>query len=231
MGQGLQFFLWTIYPYLALASFFIGIIVRFKWFPYQITAKSSELMERKQLIIGSICFHVGIIMVFFGHVAGIIIPKAWTDAFGITNEQYHLFAMVMGGIAGVLALVGMFVLTYRRFTNKRVFAMSSLSDLIVNLSLLTEMLLGMASSFIAGPLNPSFNYRTSIAIWFRQIWVLQPDWHLMLNVPTLFKIHVFVGFLIFMFFPYTRLIHAIALPYQYLYRRFIVYRRKPRIGA
>lgn len=230
MTNWLEFFLWTVFPYLALVSFFVGIFIRFKWFPFHITAKSSELMEKKQLMIGSLCFHVGIILVFFGHVAGIIIPKSWTDALGISNEVYHIFALMAGGVAGTLALIGMIVLSWRRVTNKRVRVMSSASDLIVNFSLLAEMFLGMASSFIAGPLNPAFNYRTSLAIWFRHLFIFQPDWTLMSQVPTLFKVHVFFGFLIFMFFPYTRLIHAIALPYQYIYRRFIVYRKRPRVN-
>jgi nitrate reductase gamma subunit len=51
----------------------------------------------------------------------------------------------------------------------------------------------------------------------------------MANVPWIYKIHVVCGFAIFGFFPYTRLIHAIAIPYQYFYRRYIVYRRRPRV--
>ncbi|AKP67836.1 respiratory nitrate reductase subunit gamma [Companilactobacillus ginsenosidimutans] len=224
------FFLWDIFPYIALASFFIGIIVRFARNRFSITAKSSELLEKKQLMVGSILFHVGIIFVFFGHVVGVLIPKAFTDWLGIPNEMYHIGALVMGGLAGFMALAGMIILTYRRFNNKRVFITSSFSDLVVDLSLLIMIVLGLSASLIEGPFfHPEFNYRLNLSVWARQIFMLKPDFHLMQQVPPVFQIHVICGFLIFAFFPYTRLIHALTLPWQYLFRSPEVYRRKPSI--
>lgn len=67
MHSGWSIFLWVIYPYIMLASFFIGTFVRFKYFHPSITAKSSELFEKKWLMIGSVTFHIGIILAFFGH--------------------------------------------------------------------------------------------------------------------------------------------------------------------
>lgn len=70
--------LWVIYPYAMLLSFVFGTIIRFGWFRSGITAVSSEMMEKRKLMIGSILFHVGIILAFFGHILGILIPKTWT---------------------------------------------------------------------------------------------------------------------------------------------------------
>ncbi|MFD1471645.1 respiratory nitrate reductase subunit gamma [Companilactobacillus mishanensis] len=223
------FLLWCVFPYLALGSFIFGTIIRFTWFRGGITAKSSELLEKKQLMIGSILFHVGIIFVFFGHVVGVLIPKAFTDWLGIPNEVYHIGALVMGGLAGFMALAGMLLLTHRRFANKRVFSASSFSDLVVNLSLLIIIILGLTASLVEGPLHPEFNYRLNLSVWARQLFYFRPDFHLMLQVPIVFRIHVICGLLIFAFFPYTRLIHALTLPWQYIFRRPIVYRRKPSI--
>lgn len=70
-------FLWVIFPYFMLGSFFFGTYLRFtKKYRWNITAKSSELLEKKQLMVGSVLFHVGLIFVFMGHVMGILIPKA-----------------------------------------------------------------------------------------------------------------------------------------------------------
>ncbi len=33
---------------------------------------------------GSLLFHLGIIPVFFGHVVGLLIPKPWMDAVGVS---------------------------------------------------------------------------------------------------------------------------------------------------
>ncbi|MFC6170910.1 respiratory nitrate reductase subunit gamma [Loigolactobacillus jiayinensis] len=206
-----QFFLWSIYPYLMLGSFVFGTIIRFAFFHPTVTAKSSELLEKKTLMIGSIMFHVGIIGVFFGHIIGVLIPKAWTDALGISDEFYHhIIAMPAGAFFGILATVGVYILCFRRFHDQRVFHASSTGDLVVIVA-------------------PDFNYRTSLAIWVRQIFMFHPDFRLMLQVPLMFKFHVIFGFMIFGAFPYTRLVHALALPWQYVSRRFIVYRRRPKI--
>lgn len=220
--------LWVIFPYAMMLSFIFGTIVRFVWFRAGITAVSSEMLEKQKLMIGSLVFHVGIILAFFGHVLGILIPKSWTEFFGISNEMYHLFgSLMMGTGAGLLALAGMMILTYRRFTNARVFVTSSWTDLVVNVALLITIILGLAST-LSGPLFPKFDYRETLSVWARQLFYLSPNWRLMSGVPVIYKLHVICGFLIFGFFPYTRLVHALTLPWQYIFRRYIVYRRKPK---
>ncbi|WP_280954085.1 respiratory nitrate reductase subunit gamma [Lactococcus protaetiae] len=147
MTQFWNFMLWVVYPYLMLGSFFIGTVVRMRK-PGSVTAKSSELMEKKRLIWGSILFHIGILGVFGGHVIGIFIPETFTDSIGITNEFYHkVLAMGIGGVFGAMTLVGIIVLTYRRFTSKRVAATSTLNDNVVIVALLVTIVLGMMSSF------------------------------------------------------------------------------------
>ncbi|WP_282801302.1 respiratory nitrate reductase subunit gamma [Secundilactobacillus kimchicus] len=221
--------LWVIYPYAMMLSFVFGTIVRFGWFRAGITAVSSEMLEKRKLMIGSLLFHVGIILAFFGHVLGILIPKTWTELFGISNELYHLVgSLMMGSAAGLMALAGIFILTYRRFTNARVFLTSSWSDLVIDVALLITIILGLAST-LSSPFQGNFDYRETLSVWARSLFYLHPQWRLMANVPWIYKIHVICGFAIFGFFPYTRLVHALTLPWQYIFRRFIVYRRRPRV--
>ncbi|MDD9149597.1 respiratory nitrate reductase subunit gamma [Sporolactobacillus sp. CQH2019] len=227
MTHPFQYFLWIIFPYIALGSFFFGTILRLTLFNSSITAVSSELLEKHRLIIGSISFHTGIILVFLGHILGILIPKGWIDALGISEHMYHIFgSILMGGLAGVLALVGMLLLTWRRFSDVRVFRTSSLGDLIVNIALLITIILGLIAT-LTSSLHPAFNYRTSLSVWARQLFTFYPDLRFMLHVPLIYKLHVICGFLILGMFPYTRLMHALVLPWQYVFRRFIIYRRKP----
>jgi len=217
--------LWVVYPYVMLLSFFVGTFFRMRR-PGSVTAKSSELLEKKRLIWGSILFHIGILGVFAGHVVGIFIPESFTNAIGISDETYHTFlAMGVGGFFGACLLIGVLVLVYRRFTSPRVFATSSTSDLIVIVALAVTIILGMTSSFVVGPLNPGFDYRQNIAVWGRTLFVLQPHWQAMAQVPLVYKIHIVCGLAMFGFFPYTRLVHALYVPLQYLGRRFVVYRR------
>ena len=228
MTQFWNFMLWVVYPYLMLGSFFIGTVVRMRK-PGSVTAKSSELMEKKRLIWGSILFHIGILGVFGGHVIGIFIPETFTDSIGITNEFYHkVLAMGIGGVFGAMTLVGIIVLTYRRFTSKRVAATSTLNDNVVIVALLVTIVLGMMSSFWAGPMTPGFDYRTTIGVWGRGLFAFSPAWNLMNNIPLFYKLHIICGLAMFGFFPYTRLVHALYVPLHYIFRRFVVYRRYSR---
>ena len=59
-------FIWIIYPYLCLTIFIIGHLARYKYDQFSWTAKSSELIEKKQLKWGSLLFHLGVIPVFLG---------------------------------------------------------------------------------------------------------------------------------------------------------------------
>ena len=59
-----------------------------------------QLLRRKQLIVGSVLFHVGVLVIFFGHLVGLLTPIAIFDAIGISHGAKQLLAVVAGGIAG-----------------------------------------------------------------------------------------------------------------------------------
>ncbi len=118
-------FWWIIYPYLVLTVFVVGHIYRYNSDQFGWTAKSSEFMEKNTLKWGSILFHVGILMVLGGHVVGLLIPKSWTEALGMTEEMYHTGAIFGGGLAGIITLAGIMILLFRRVNVKRVRMTSS----------------------------------------------------------------------------------------------------------
>ena len=45
--------------------------------------------------------------------------------------------------------------------------------------------------------------------------------------PVDYQLHTVVGMALFAIWPFTRLIHAFTAPLQYLFRPYIVYRRRP----
>ncbi|EMG28612.1 nitrate reductase gamma chain [Listeria fleischmannii 1991] len=220
-------FLWVILPYLIFASFIVGHIFRYRYDKFSVTAKSSELIEKRQLMIGSILFHVGILFVVGGHFVGLVIPKSFTEAIGMSEHTYHIIAVGIGSVFGVMTFIGMFLLTYRRISHKSVRRLSSSGDIIVNLTLLLTLLLGILSTLFGTKEVPGFDYRESISIWFRQIFMFRPDANLMAEIPLLFKLHILSAFVIFGLFPYTRLVHAWSVPLSYLKRRYIIYRKNP----
>lgn len=218
-------FLWVIFPYICVAVFIVGHIYRYRTDQFNWTAKSSEFIEKKKLKLGSLMFHLGIIPVIGGHVAGLGIPESWMEAAGISDHMYHIGAVYIGSAFGFLTLAGMILLTSRRFTIKNVRQLSSASDMIVNVLLLFIVFMGMYSTLVSNAIQPDFNYRENISVWFRDLFIFRPDASLMENVPLSFKIHMLAGFGIFALWPFTRLVHVWSVPLNYAGRRYILYRK------
>lgn len=218
-------FVWVIYPYLCLAIFVIGHIARYKYDQFSWTAKSSEMIEKKRLKWGSLLFHLGIIPVFFGHVVGLLIPANWLEAIGVNNHIYHIGAVHIGSVFGIITLIGMLLLTLRRLSIKNVRRLSSFSDIFVNIVLLVILIMGCYSTLVTNAIQPEFDYRQTIAIWFRHLFMFSPNADLMLNVPWSFKLHILLGFTVFACWPFTRLVHVWSVPLSYMNRRYIVYRK------
>ena len=94
--------LFGIYPYVALVVLILGSILRYDRDQYSWRSGSSQLLRRKQLVWGSVLFHVGVIVIFFGHLIGLLTPIAIFDALGISHGAKQVLAIVAGGIAGVV---------------------------------------------------------------------------------------------------------------------------------
>ncbi len=61
MSNYLHQFIFGIYPYIALAIFFLGSLIRFDREQYTWKSDSSQLLHRGSLRLGNILFHIGII--------------------------------------------------------------------------------------------------------------------------------------------------------------------------
>ena len=102
----------------------------------------------------------------------------------------------------------MMLLTLRRLTIKNVRRLSSFSDIFVNILLCIILIMGCYSTIFTNAVQPDFDYRQTIAIWFRHLFMFSPNADLMLNVPLSFKVHILLGFTIFALWPFTRLVHV-----------------------
>lgn len=225
MAWGNQF-LWVIYPYIILILFLVGLYYRYQTDQFGWTAKSSEMLEKKKLRLGSNLFHIGIIFVFFGHVSGILIPKSWLSAMGVSDHLYHLMALSLGTIAGLLTLIGCIILVIRRFTDVRVRRTSSFGDMLSIILLTLIVVVGMLATLFNMTGSGEFDYRETIGPWLRGVLIFRPDYTLMSTVPVIFKIHVILGLSLFAVFPFTRLVHMLSLPVKYLSRSYVVYRKR-----
>lgn len=220
-----QFF-WMILPYMVLTVFTLGIVYRYRTDKFGWTSKSSEFLEKRYLKWGSIFFHWGIFGVLGGHIVGLLIPIEVHHRLGITDEMYHAGALWGGGAVGFMCFLGVFILAFRRLFSRKIRKTSALSDIVVILLLNFIVFMGLFSTISNGFRIPHFEYRTSIAPWIRNVLVFRANPSLMMGIPLAFKIHIVSAFLLFALTPFSRLVHMFSFPIQYLWRSYVLYRKR-----
>jgi nitrate reductase gamma subunit len=223
-----QIFLWVVIPYVAITVFILGTIWRYRRDQFGWTSRSNQLLERRLLKWGSPLFHYGALAAIGGHVLGILIPQSFTEAIGIDEHAYHLISAIAGTIAGAAALLGLLILIYRRASIRRVTVTTSYVDLLVYALLFFVIALGMIDTVFqnAAASGDGYNYRHTVAIWFRGVFAFQDRASLMASVPLVYQLHVLSAWAIFALWPFSRLVHAWSIPVQYLGRPYILYRRR-----
>jgi len=224
-------FLYGTFPYIALTILLVGSVVRYERDPYTWKSSSSQLLRRKQLILGSILFHVGILIIFFGHLFGLLLPVEFYDALGVAHSFKQGLAAIGGGVAGVFALLGGLLLAHRRLTDPRVKATSSFADTAIILVLIAQLLLGLGTV----PLSLAHmdgHAMLNLMNWANGIITFDSAAaSYIVDVNIVFKLHIFLGLVIFILFPFTRLVHMLSAPVRYLWRPGyqIVRSRKTRV--
>ncbi|MFG2751311.1 respiratory nitrate reductase subunit gamma [Streptomyces xanthophaeus] len=219
--------LWGVLPYVSVALLIAGTAWRARFDAFGWTSRSSQLHESRLLRIGSPLFHFGMLFVVLGHVVGLLIPMSWTDALGLSDHAYHLLAVSTGAVAGVAAAVGIAVLVHRRFTVPAVRRATHKSDHLMYTVLLGAIVLGLTATVLNSTgMTDGYNYREGISVWFRSLFTFQPDYRLMAGAPLAFRLHVLFGFTLFALIPYSRLVHMFSAPLKYLFRPYVVYRRR-----
>ena len=218
---------WDVAPYVTLAIVVVGTWWRYRYDKFGWTTRSSQLYESRLLRIASPMFHYGILVVIVGHVVGLLIPESWTDAARLSHHAYHVQAIVLGSIAGATTLAGIALLIYRRRTNGPVFMATTVNDKVMYIVLVAAIVAGLyATARASGIVGEAYNYRESVSVWFRSIWVLRPRGDLMAEAPWYYQLHVIIGLALFALWPFTRLVHAFSAPIAYLFRPYIVYRSR-----
>jgi len=90
----------------------------------------------------------------------------------------------------------------------------------------TVIALGLTTSFYWQILGGRYDYRLSVAEWFRSTFYFNPRVQDVAVAPVLFKVHALAPFLLIGIWPYTRLVHVLSAPVGYIWRPYIVYRSR-----
>ncbi|UWR17143.1 respiratory nitrate reductase subunit gamma [Sulfitobacter sp. M368] len=214
----MDYFIFGIMPYIALTVLIVGCIARYERDPFTWKSSSSQLLRRKQLILGSVLFHVGILTVFFGHLAGLFTPVWILDALGIPYALKQWMAVVIGGIAGVTALIGATILLHRRLTDPRIRRHSSFADIGILALIWLQLLIGIGTIFLTLQ-HMDGAEMVRFMTWSQSVVLLNLNaWAMVVDVHWLYKAHIFLGLLITLLFPFTRLVHMVSAPIRYLWR-------------
>ncbi len=210
--------LFGIYPYIALTVLIFGSIARYETEPFTWKSKSSQLLRRKQLIMGSVLFHVGILIIFFGHLIGLLTPIQIFEFLGISHGAKQILAVAAGGIAGIMALIGGLMLLHRRWFDPRIRRNSSFADTGILALLMAQLILGLGTILVSIQ-HLDGGEMTKFMAWALGIFTFDTDAASYIeDVALVFKIHLVMGLTIFLLFPFTRLVHMLSVPLRYLTR-------------
>lgn len=219
MRETLNYIVFGWYPYLCVTVFLVGSLARFDREQYTWRTGSSQLLRRRQLMWGSNLFHVGILIIFIGHVGGLLTPIWVFDALGVSHTFKQWTAIVVGGVAGIMCFIGTTMLLHRRLFDSRIRKTSSFGDIAILLLLYAQLILGLSTIFVSlGHLDG--HEMVKFMNWAQGIVTLRPGASAQVaDVHPIFKMHLVLGMTLFLVFPFTRLVHMLSVPVWYLGRR------------
>ena len=225
MSRG-ELLLYVVLPYSAVAIFIVGHVWRYRHDQYNWGARSSQLLKSRVLKYSSVIFHLGVFAAIGGHVLGLLVPRSWTAAVGIDDGAYHAIALVGGLSAGIAVCVGFAGLVYRRFAFPRVRRTTTRVDVITFALLAIGIVTGMLATITN--FGDVVHYRETVAPYFRNLLVLNPEPELMTGggVTFIFQLHVSLVWLLVAFWPFSRLVHAWSVPVDFPRRSPILYRAR-----
>lgn len=207
-------FLFVGLPYMAIAACILGTVYRLRSESFTQSALSSQFLESRQLVWGSLPWHLGISLILLAHLAALTFPGVWR---AFMQNQMNLYATETVGVAlAVLAIAGLTVLIVRRVTSARIQAVTSAMDLVILTLLLVQIILGLLTALLY---RWGAMWSTASAVPY--VWsliTLQPDAACVTALPPVVKGHIVLAWLIVLLIPFSRLVHIFALPLDYLFR-------------
>jgi nitrate reductase gamma subunit len=227
MGQYFHQFLFGIYPYICLAVLLFGSLARFDREQYTWKSDTSQLLRQGALRLGSNLFHWGILVVVLGHFIGFLAPH-WLVAPFISASVHQLMAMVAGGIAGSVAIVGLSILIARRLSDTRIRRNSKTWDIIIVFMLWLQLALGLATVALSARHMDGAMFE-QLTDYVKGVVTFRPNIAGLLDgVPLVYQMHIALGFTIFLVSPFTRMVHIwsgiasvayLIRPYQLVRKR------------
>ncbi len=207
-------------PYVALFTFFLVTILRYRTQTFTYSSLSSQLLENKSHFWTMVPFHYGILFVLLGHIVAFLVPRgilAWN------GNPIRLYILEITALAaGLLTIVGMIGIIARRISNSKIRVVTSRVDTVLYALLLLQLVSGVAVA-IFHPWGSSW-FATSMTPYLWSLVKFQPEIAYVVGLPWLVKLHIINAFALILIFPFTRLVHVLVVPNPYLWRKTQVVR-------
>lgn len=221
-------FIFSTFPYIAGTVFIFGSLLRFERGQYTWRAMSSQMLtpRSKHFRWASVAFHVGILLLFFGHLFGLLTPTWLYTSVGLSPSAKQVMAIVAGCLFGVLCLLGLTYLLLRRLFVTAVRVNSAPMDTFIICLIWLQLVTGLSTIYFSID-HLDGSVMMDLAHWAQHIVTFQSGAHeYILNVPPVYKMHIFLGMIMFTAFPFSRLVHIWSWPWAYISRRYQVVRQQ-----
>lgn len=207
--------LFVVFPYLAMAVFFLGTIYRYRRTPFSYSSLSSQFLENRQHFWGMVPFHYGILTVLAGHLVAFLVPRA---VLAWNGRPLRLYILEVTALAfGLLTLLGLVSIVARRTSLRSLRVVTNHADYAVLLLLLVQTMSGVAVAVLY-PWGSSW-YAATAAPYLWSLLTLNPAVASLAAMPWVVKLHITNAFLLLAFAPFSRLVHVLVAPLPYLWRR------------
>ncbi|WP_082370590.1 respiratory nitrate reductase subunit gamma [Novosphingobium sp. ST904] len=206
------------YPYFAVTVLVVGRILRFDADQFSWRSQSSQFLRRRQVVLGSNLFHMGVLILLVGHFVGLLTPVTVIDKLGISHSFKQIAAMLVGGVAGVAGFVGCSLLLHRRLFDPRIRRSSSWGDILMLVLIWCQFMLGISTTFWTAQ-HLEGEEMLKFMGWAQGLQTFNPSAaHLLIDVPMVYKLHIILGLTLFVITPFTRLVHVFSAPIWYIFR-------------
>lgn len=226
----MQTVLFIAFPYIAVILAIGAALYRYFTNRYSFSSLSSQLLENRQLFWGSTAWHFGIILILLAHALAWLFPGA---AGFILGAPYRLAAIETAGLAlAFWTVFGLIVLIIRRLpVGSRPRAVTSAMDWLLLILLLIQTLTGAVVALFDR--WGSLWYLSTAVPWLWSLLKLRPDIGTVAALPGLIQFHFVLGFAIILLFPFSRLVHIFAIPFEYMWRPYqvVIWNRERKRGG
>jgi len=212
----LDSFFFMIYPYMAMIIFVVGVVYRYRQTGFKVSSLSSQFLESRDLFWSIVPFHFGLLVVFFGHLVALLVPRA---VLAWNSDPLRLIILEGSALVfGFSVLIGLCMLLFRRLTHRRIAVVTTRMDIAIALLLLAQVVLGCwvalayrwGSSWFAADLSP----------YLLSLFTLNPETNAVFSLPLVIKLHIIGAFTILLMVPFTRLMHFLVAPFHYIFRPY-----------